>query len=593
MKMIIYLTLSILCSTFLFSIEFEEIHEGGWGEGMSLSKPAAIDIDNDGLLDVIVGNIRGNLFHYEQESSNPERCHLVSRNFNDIMVGLSASPTFTDFNNDGLIDLIIGSNDGTLKWYAQSKPSSYEFTLASKNFNNLSTRSNMYPSFTDIDNDGLLDLIIGNRQNKYEILVIYEQKSPSSEIFSLIDDNFFNVECDYNIIPFFGDLDNDGSLDLIIGGQQSKLSHYEQLVIGSVDFLLKTDNFVELAFAFAAPFLIDVNQDGILDMICGNQRNSPILLIGSKSGFGDVITDAFEGNDIGSVSTPFVTDINNDDLLDLIIGNVAGNINLYKQEEKGSNFFHLSNSNLVDFKNPFYELMPCLIDFDHNGLLDLIVGESSGHLIHYEQNHVDPYKFDLVTYTFNDINVQMAAKPVFTDIDNDGLFDLIIANPVNLYLFEQEKNNLANFRFVTDDFSKIGKLERPMPTFTDIDNDGLLDLFINTSSNKLSHYEQTEPNLYDFSLVTNEFNDIILESKVLFPHFADINNDGLDDLLIGELGGGVHYFQRVSGLKKKIIRMIIIYLLITVFIIVIFLILLGLMYPKRIKNKLFKIQFKK
>jgi hypothetical protein len=62
----------------------------------------------------------------------------------------------------------------------------------------------------------------------------------------------------------------------------------------------------------------------------------------------------------------------------------------------------------------------------------------------------------------------------------------------------------------------------------------------------LYHYEQSTTGSNDFTLITDNFNELSVGEHSR-PVFADINGDGLEDLLVGDTDGGIHYFQRDGG----------------------------------------------
>ena len=89
---------------------------------------------------------------------------LIRRKYLDIDVGLGSVPTLADFNNDDRTELIISSDSGRLVNFKSKSKKSGEiiWETDSDHFKNLKLPVGGNPVFVDIDNDGDLDLIIGS-----------------------------------------------------------------------------------------------------------------------------------------------------------------------------------------------------------------------------------------------------------------------------------------------------------------------------------------------------------------------------------------------------------------------------------------------
>ena len=196
MKKLIFIFILILIPQFLFSLTYTEIQTNGWSQGFTGVKPAIYDIDNDGLLDLLIGDFTGTLSHYEQISSGANQFYLITKEFNNIDVVKSSAPTITDLDNDGLLDLLIGEDaEFYIYHYEQAESGSYLFNFITNNFSeiNFSNRYDPMPTFTDLDSDSLLDLFVGYSNGT---IYHFEQALAGSDSFYLVNEDFNNIDVD-------------------------------------------------------------------------------------------------------------------------------------------------------------------------------------------------------------------------------------------------------------------------------------------------------------------------------------------------------------------------------------------------------------
>ena len=175
----------------------------------------------------------------------------------------------------------------------------------------------------------------------------------------------------------------------------------------------------------------------------------------------------------------------------------------------------------------------------------MIVGERAGNLNHYKQDTVGSTTFNFISDSLAGIDVGFHSTPCVIDLDNDGLLDLIVGEEEgHLRHYVQDAAGSTSFSLVSDSLSGIDIGNRSSQSFTDLDNDGLLDMIVGENTPYINHYKQDNIGSYSFTLVSDRFNEIIV--PVANPVFVDINGDELEDFLIGSYFGGIHYFQRVN-----------------------------------------------
>ncbi|MGZ3930247.1 MAG: T9SS type A sorting domain-containing protein, partial [Bacteroidia bacterium] len=376
------------------------------------------DSDNDGDQDLVMGDISCNYVNYAHNGGTTANAHVddTTRLFPNypakattVQVKLNYFPcTFNlDVDNDGKKDLIAspntnGSENYQSVWYYNNVGTGGQsyFQFVKNNFlqeDMIEVGEGAYPVLFDNNNDGLLDLLIGNAGyymgNTIRSRLTYYQNVGTAALpsYSLITRDFaglstYSLGC---MVPAFGDVDGDGDTDMLIGDSGGKI-HWVKNTAGpgnTCNFSSFQSNAfgISTASSNAYPQLIDVDRDGLLD-----------LIIGTKNG-----RLAYYRNN-GSASTPsFAAAVNNFGGV-----NVKGNPGLYGADGSCAPFM-----------------------YDEAGSYKLLCGSISGRIFFYD--NIDGNlsgNFNLIDTNVNKINDGMQCALQYVDINGDAKRDLILGN---------------------------------------------------------------------------------------------------------------------------------------------------------------------
>jgi len=535
---------------------------------------ALVDLDGDGDLDLVGGASDGQFTYIENTGTATTPAFAVSPSsanpLNGFDVGANATPAFADLDCDGDLDLVAGNLDGTFHYFVNSgtanSPAFVEKTGTSNPFAAIDVGSDSAPAFADLDGDGDLDLLAGGASDRFYFENTGTRENPAF----IARTGQANPDWLANLLnqskPAFGDLDADGDLDLVVGFDNGTLEirsnqagHMVQQT-GSANPLrgFTLGHWNPLTFA-------DFDHDGDLDAVAGmgdghftyyenvGTKNAPIYVL--RTGTSNPFNNKFVPSP-GSASPAAGHVSGCCGAIDILVGSADGTVRPFQPFSGGQTSDPIAGIDVGDHS------APALADLDGDGDLDLLVGERYGTL-HYFENTGTPasYAFIERTATANPVDgvdVGDESKPALGDIDGDGDLDLVVGEFTGSFLYFENTGNRSKPVFVPrsgtanplNAFNVACCNGRSAPTFADLDGDGDLDVMAGGYDGQFHYYENAvvRPSPRYFGPVPTPF----LQKDVGFfsnPGAGDLDGDGDPDFVATDSfgSGAFHYFENVGG----------------------------------------------
>lgn len=331
---------------------------------------------------------------------------------------------WVDINNDGLLDLMItnGLNTGQNNFMYLNKGNDVFEPINSTDpiVNDLSPSDGA--TWGDIDNDGDLDCFVVTWYNKKNLL--YLNNGDGS--FKQVKTGSIATELSYAETASWGDYDDDGKLDLYISISEGNRKNILYKGNGDSTFTKKINATTADAFKSRSVNWIDYDNDSDLDLFVSNEGPEKVNLYRNDSnGVFTKITTGILANTKGDIMSSSWADVDNDGDFDVFLSNYNGPnrilINL------GAGDFRTDTLSTDTIPNAFGSSFG---DVDNDGDLDLYVSNAFGggklKNVLYLNNGAG--KFTQNNATILTIDSGWTYGCAFGDYNNDGFLDLANAN---------------------------------------------------------------------------------------------------------------------------------------------------------------------
>jgi hypothetical protein len=603
-----------------------------WAGGLQAPQFSPIDLNFDGIPDLVTFDRSDNsilpFLNSNQTADTayafaPEYATLFPKDLHDWVL-------LQDYNCDGKADIFTaGRFDEVRVFKNTSTGGQVSFQLAK---NVLRATNGLIaipetdiPSLMDVDNDGDLDLLAFTSNSDFvtwfknmrvengqscaaDTLNFFRQTS----CWGKFEEDFFtssitlNRQCSNRQIGktqlhsgstlLLLDVDNDGDKEALIGDIAS-----ERLVFlqngGSptqANMISQTNVWPPanplVLFSFPAAYYLDVDNDQVKDLVSapnnggdGGSKNFEQVYFYKNTATNANPNFSFRKNDllggemieVGSGAAPTFFDFDRDGDLDLVIGNdsyiqsagsATGKLALYENTGTTAapryllvtkDFAGLSSRNLLS-------LAPAFGDLDGDGDADMVLGESLG-FIYYFRNDTQtgqPSVFTFISNNYVGQSIGSNSAPALSDIDRDGDLDMVIGERNgNLNFFRNNGTVSApNFSLTNATFGGVN-VRNPnigagyaVPAIADLNQNNLYDLVVGDYDGKIHYFPDFETNLAGtftenrlwFRNQVSNTNDTLRTGKRIYPAIANLTNDSQPDLVAGLSRGGLRCFRNIG-----------------------------------------------
>jgi hypothetical protein len=334
------------CSSPSFQVDPVQLPFAASTRTSGYNAPAAVDLDFDGDLDFLMGVLGGafnpvatsadNFYFWERTAA--DRLELRTKRFLDgIDLGSDTVPALADIDGDGDLDLVVGNkvdpaaNDaGRLSIFTNTGTTSAPAFRLTETLR-LTEAYHLAPAFGDLDGDGDADMLLGTWN--HDILVFRNTGAAGASRWKLDETATIRPPKASHSTPALADIDGDRDLDLFVGQANGSVLFFRNAGTAKAPrFEHVPDALNELrAGRRSVPRLADIDGDGRVDLVVGRESGGAVVFRNTGAGTALKFVESKElAIELPAGAAPAFGDLNGDGKTDLMSGTVGGGVVFYR-----------------------------------------------------------------------------------------------------------------------------------------------------------------------------------------------------------------------------------------------------------------------
>jgi len=507
-----------------------------------------------------------------------------------------------DLNNDGIDDLVVYDRDAKLAtpYINQGTPNQVDYHFAPEFVEQIPQGVSNYMLFRDYNCDGIKDIYrhyqkpgwgasIAVLEGSYTVDNKIQFTMKKEILFYDYGGSFPGTIFIYNTdIPAIDDIDGDGDLDILafnLSFSFPKNIHFYRNTSAENGFGCDSLNFILENSCFGQLEETGVQSICNLSSSIDSCYNNPYWLPNVRPALQQAAHDlSRNGRHVGaSLST---IDYNGDSIKDIYLGGVSyRNINQLTSTLVNDTILIVSQDTFFPSYDKSVDIFTFassyFLDVNNDGLTDMLAAPTESAICEAVMDSVAWYYQNTTSNTNMQFSFQQKdflvgemldlgehAYPVIYDFNADGLLDILVGgmgrcrgdgtsvmNPQGTYdrglslLLNTGTANNPSFSVSTKNYAMLDTINknRLHPTLGDLDGDGDKDLLLGSADGTLTFFENTAgtaaPATWDSPIYNWNNIDVGDDSA---PTLADLDRDGDLDLIIGNYAGLLKYFENAG-----------------------------------------------
>ena len=520
------------------------------------------DFDNDGQKDIYITN--GLLRDIRNTDADKKIADIVSKKINEYIIQNPNNTEITLWDVVDIKELLDLLPSQKLKNYYYKNHGNLEFSNITDSSGLNQPSFSHGASYVDLDNDGDLDLVVNNVNDKP---FIYENNSENNGNnfirLKMVDDRptlgtkvkmYYDKEFQYfettNVRGIYST-----SEDVVHFGI-NKSKAIDSILIEWPDQTLQkiiNPKINKTHKVYKEGITIN-SESNINDDKRFNEDKSILNYTHRENYFNDYEKQVLLPHKLSQLGPAIAKgDINGDGLEDLFVGGASGQeASVYIQNE---NSFEKIDNDIWTKHKALEDIDALFFDSDNDGDLDIYVVSGGNEFMPNSSTYLDrlyindgngnfTFRRELLPSNFESGSVVKAF-----DFDNDGDLDLFVGSrmkpwnypePASSYLLVNENGKFSNYN--TDQFTDLGLVTDA--EWFDFDNDGDSDIVVVGEWMPITVFKNQDGNF-----IKEEINTNLGCSSTGWWYsieVGDLNNDKLPDLIVGNLGLNYKYKASVD-----------------------------------------------